>query len=728
MSNIDLQTTARRSLRGTYVIIAVLILALSGLLVYNLSGYVKTENTLVENARKRVVENTQLSAARMDTYFTQLMQIANQQVQEVEAKHYSKQEIENRVYSVMEKNPEVFGFLIAYKPYKYDTKTARYAYYCDRKDGAIRKMQIKYDYTRENTPGLNWYIRPLQEGPGWTEPYFGVASQSMLSVYSVPFHAVDPVTHKREIVGVVSIVYSLEDIEKYIKDLDMGWGGYAYLISQKGVYMSHPKRDNVLEQMMKFDNNSNNHVFKQRKSSSNSDGIDQELAQKLRSHYGTIYEFKNPTGQEAWVLHQRVPSTGYELGSIFIKDAMVNDKDFARHKFIIVSVLAVLILALLSIFVTKGYPSIEKRLWGISIFISTLLVLGIAMVWFLSTTYNTYSDNDLVIVTDKAAVQREVNKQSSKSAANKPILIPTGVYLQSLEFENANNIKLTGYVWQTYPKGFPEDSRGIIFPEAISGSLDEDKAYTRETRDGQTIGWHFDATLRQKFDYSKYPLDTKDVWLRLWPKDFNRNVILVPDFSSYTLINPDYKPGIANDIILSGWVIKQSFFCYYTNNSYNTDFGIRDYIRQDKFPELAFMALISRQFMNPFISYLLPFVVMAFMLFGTLALIYIIESKAEKFDFSAAGVLAACTGLFFSVVVTHNGLRERITVNGILYLEYFYFVLYAAVILVIVDAFLVAFNSKSQLVQYKDNIIPKILYWPSMLAVILAITVCLFYK
>lgn len=717
MSTASLQTAARRPLGRAHVLMAILTVLLSSLLVYNLVDYAKQKSAVLEGAKRRSLASTQSAAAKIDDGFARLRQIADQQVREIERSQLSRQELEDRLNAVMEKNPEVFGFSVAYKPYKYEVDTRLYGPYCDRHDGEIRRMQIQdvYDYTQEDTAGLYWYIKPLQDGAGWTEPFFGSASSNFQAVYSVPFYGTAADTGQREIVGVLSVVYALDDIAEHIRALDFGGRGYAYLLSRDGTYLSHPTRENVTQQ---------------KRFGSASEGITPELTERLQSHQGVIYDFTNSfTGQASWVVHQAVPSTDYTLGAVFIQNAMTRDMDFVRHKLIVITMLVVSILALLSILATRNSRCEEQRLWGISIFISLLLVLAIGAVWFISTNYSAYSDAELVIVTDQASVQSLINERSVTAAgvpAKPPILIPTGVYIQSLEFDDDDDVTLTGYVWQTYSDAIPETiARGVVFPEAVASTIEE--AYIRPAPDGETIGWHFSATLRQWFDYSKYPLDSKDVWLRLWPKDFDKNIVLVPDFGAYRMTNPDYLPGIDSYIILSGWDIKQSFFCYYTEGSYNTNFGIQDYVGHDSFPELAFMALVTRKFMNPFIAYLLPFVVMAFMLFGTLILIYVLEAKAEKFDFSAAGVLAACTGLFFSVVLTHNGLRESIASNGILYLEYFYFILYAAIIVVIVDAFLVALNSRSRLVQYRDNILPKVLYWPTMLTILLAITLRIFY-
>lgn len=46
--------------------------------------------------------------------------------------------------------------------------------------------------------------------------------------------------------------------------------------------------------------------------------------------------------------------------------------------------------------------------------------------------------------------------------------IPTGVFLQSVEFLDSNNVEVSGYVWQRYAADFPaEVERGFVLPETI---------------------------------------------------------------------------------------------------------------------------------------------------------------------------------------------------------------------------------------------------------------------
>ena len=53
------------------------------------------------------------------------------------------------------------------------------------------------------------------------------------------------------------------------------------------------------------------------------------------------------------------------------------------------------------------------------------------------------------------------------------VLVPTGIFLQSLEFSSANNVIVTGYIWQNY-SGIPDTvSKGFVFPEAEQTNIEE---------------------------------------------------------------------------------------------------------------------------------------------------------------------------------------------------------------------------------------------------------------
>ena len=179
--------------------------------------------------------------------------------------------------------------------------------------------------------------------------------------------------------------------------------------------------------------------------------------------------------------------------------------------------------------------------------------------------------------------------------------------------------------------------------------------------------------LRQSFDYSKYPFDREDVWVRLWQKDFHQKIVLTPDLNSYDSLSPESKPGLENSFVLEGWGIQDTFFSY-RSNSYNTNFGVGDY--QQEFPELYYNIGLKRNFISSIISNLIPLIVVSFLLFAVLMISTRNDKNIRLYGFNSAIVLSYCAALFFVLIVSHISLRDKLAATGVIYLEYFYFVLY----------------------------------------------------
>jgi hypothetical protein len=688
------------------------------LAIYHTGDYFYRHNQILRQAKEQIQRKNDTAIGKIDADFAKLVRIASEYAAQFDTRKFSKEEIEELTARVLQQNPEVFGFCVAYEPYLYSAAKRLYAPFCNRKNGVIQRVQVEniYDYTDPKSPGRNWYLRALQHGAGWSEPYFGSASASLMTNYSLPFYGPGASSHK-EPLGIISISYSLEDIKRFTGELDLLGNGYSYILSKHGIFISHPNdeyingRKNIREIFSGPENRRN-------------------LARINRALTGTfeLIEHHNEiTGEDSWILFQPVRSAGYIMGTVFVKNSVVNHREFTRSKLILISLFLLIGFFLLFLLIYRHEQTITRILWKASITLSVLLMAEIAFIWFLALNADNYSRPNAIKIIDDVILKDFINaryEQSQKIHETPPVFIPTGIFVQSLQFENANNVRVTGYLWQKFDKNFPAGfQEGFSFPEAVSANIQ--KAYTRELNGVQTEGWRFEAVLRHSFEYYKYPFDNKDVWIRIWPKDFDKNVIMIPDLATYQMINPSSLPGVAREIVLSGWKMEQSFFSF-VPKSYNTNFGIDQYYGQDNFPELHFSVVIHREFLNPFTSNLLPFAVIVLVLFSTLILISGAEEKASKFKTSISGILASCAGLIFSVIIAHSQLRNSIAADGIPYMEYFYFVLYAAIIFVIIDAFLVTFENKCMLVRYQDNLLPKILLVPSLLVVLLIVTVVTF--
>ncbi len=374
----------------------------------------------------------------------------------------------------------------------------------------------------------------------------------------------------------------------------------------------------------------------------------------------------------------------------------------------------------------------DKAWWRISYLASATLVVVLVLLW---RSMNAYHIEPLQL-TDESQVDALVFERLRQITADsgdtfsETHRIRTGIFVQSLKFFNSNDVNLSGYLWQKYELGtqdqlIPESGEvGFILPEQVDSSMEPEEIYRYEQDGKLLIGWYFESTLRQPFSYETYPFDHKTVWVRMWHKDFSRNVVLVPDFASYP---PDLGGntifGIEDSIVLGEWVRENTYFDYQFT-SYDTNFGMTDYVGQHGFPELRYNFVIKRKFGNAFIVYLLPMLLVAALLYAALLTVGKDKDFSERHGFNTSDFIAATSALFFVVLLGHIELRREFSGSGIVYIEYFYILMYVVLILATANTYLFfrADRSEFGLIHYRDNLIPKAIYWPFVLTAMIAIT------
>ena len=309
-----------------------------------------------------------------------------------------------------------------------------------------------------------------------------------------------------------------------------------------------------------------------------------------------------------------------------------------------------------------------------------------------------------------------------------PIRIPTGVIIQSMEFLNGDNVQVAGFVWQRYGPDVPSDlDRGVVLVEAVQEAYDTTEAYRYEENGVETVGWYFAATLRQPFEYAEFPFDEQDLWLRMWSRDFSRDIILVPDFASYYSLDATALPGVESEFVYSGWSPVYSGFSF-SEQPYNTSFGIGDAGQYQEFPELYFNLVLDRDFAGPFFEYLIFAIAVSFLLFGLLALTTDDEKLKTRFQLSTAQVLLAASGLLFAVILKHNQLREVVGAPGVSYIEVIPIVLYGVIVVVVLNAILTASPVNVRFLAHRNNLWPALAYWPVLLGLLLAVTLVVFFR
>jgi hypothetical protein len=208
----------------------------------------------------------------------------------------------------------------------------------------------------------------------------------------------------------------------------------------------------------------------------------------------------------------------------------------------------------------------------------------------------------------------------------------------------------------------------------------------------------------------------------------DKAIVLVPDLDSYSLMIPGSLPGLSSGLSLPGWSIQQSFFDY-DRSRLGSDFGISTFAGKLDSPELGFNVVAKRDFLDPFFASLMPLAVVNCILFVLLLCGRRDDKERDRFGFKPMTALSVAAGTLFVILVAHNNMRSRVAANELIFLELFYFVAYATIILVAANAIAVTrvrVGTRSW-VHLGDNLLPKLLFWPVTLLTFLALTVAAFY-
>ncbi len=131
---------------------------------------------------------------------------------------------------------------------------------------------------------------------------------------------------------------------------------------------------------------------------------------------------------------------------------------------------------------------------------------------------------------------------------------------------------------------------------------------------------------------------------------------------------------------------------------------------------------MRRELINPMIVYVLPVSILFFLIFAVLLLTSLDSTLMDRFGFNASASIGAYGTFFFIAVLEHVSLRDAVQSSTLVYFEWFYIVLYVLLLLLSLNALLFATNHQIPLVDQRDNLWPKVLYWPVSSGLMCAVT------
>ncbi len=711
-----------RFTRGFFTLAILALANLVWLGYYSYQHINRSRERQTEAINKHQAESGKFSQD-IDARLGGLMAIADAIAEDLSQGRLDSTALMDRLRADVKRLDYIDGLFVAYEPHRFTDDHQYFApLFLNRGDAGHKLVFLEYDYT------INpWYYNTVAKGAGWAEPFFGNESGAVIIQYGVPFFDAEGAP-----MGIVAINLSPVELKQIISSsLPEGEEGFGYITSRQHTYISHPVAEKVLNQA---------NLLQDLKKLAEDGRLRHTVAvaarERIQGGEPGWVEVTDASGRQDRVFHASVPSSGWTVLLYYLdsKDSQGYQLESRRLVWILLGGCSLVILAMLT--ATQFFRGGERSYWVVSIVTALVFLGGIWFVWqrALNRPPQHAGENEVLRIESQAVLTQFMEQLSVRAAQMKEevVYVPTGVFIQHMQYSDAYNVMLSGYIWQVYDKsnrtyadGTPV-SEGVIFAETEPNAevLDIQEAYRVDLGDRQVVGWYFRVSVREEFDYRHYPFDQQTVWLRMWHTDFNRPVILVPDVASYEILNPEFLPGLEEHLVMPNWSLKGSYFDYRFNH-YNTNFGVRQQSVAETRPELYFNLTIQREFLSPFITTIVPLIVVTILVFT----VVMTSSKqaGELLGFSGFGVLEVCAAFFFVVIIAQIEVRDSLQVSEIIYLDYFYFVIYMMLLGVSINSILFTRVQGLRMLDFRDNLITKMAFWPIILGALLIITQTVFY-
>jgi len=705
-------------LRKTYILAALAALAflVTCLLGIELWRYKAAQQDIVLT---EATETTQSIKSELEALLQGVQDKADAMGRTFGEREYSESEIESIVRDASIKNSEIQGVTACYEPYGFRPDKRLFCPYYNKASSTYVYVEDSYDYTIPGD-GTAWYTGVIENGAKWAEPYYGTAAKDWFIDYGVPFYFTQG-DRQGEIRGMLDFTLSAAEFKNFVHEKSVGKTGYEFIVTREGKFVTHPIADylgsETLSSLMEAE----------------TDATLKAAYTALQSGESGSVEFHDASrNKPALFFYEPVAPAGYGLGIVFYPDEMNPAGPGTSRRIINIALSAALGIIFL-IAMIFGHDHLDRREIEQLSFLTTGLLVAIVILvgWLQHAKSRDFDENESPSIVSSAGLGdfvQEVNSRANALKVAPPIAVPTGIYIERLEFADSYNVNIGGQIWMKYPEELAESEDilfGVRFPQispfAESSLVEEVHREIIPAKEGDAgylhIIWDFRVTLRLDLSYEDFPFDKRRLNIKLDPASMDDQIILVPDLTSYSNTSASQLPGISPEIDMPGSQITKSYFNF-TLEDFKTDFGYNDTSQFQSVPVLHYNVYLKRKLLNPFITYLIPITV-------ALCLIYILILACEKTE-ARQGIIESMAAFFFVLIFSHIDLRKDIVTPDLIYIEYFYLATYLMVILS--TANLIAYTkSRTSLFDFNDNQIYRAVYFPIFFSIILIVSLAKFY-
>ena len=462
-----------------------------------------------------------------------------------------------------------------------------------------------------------------------------------------------------------------------------------------------------------------------------------------KPHYGpppfdrARYMYKQNTGQSLWVQNHPMDDRSWQLVTISESPMTGAAKGQVNHPWLHLVLATLICLISYLCLVLRVYDGDLREYWQSVTLFTTLSVMTIAVVWYIQLSMPGNPNAGAFPIRDDTSLAHSLDldkhfyfKGQDLDEVADPPNVALGVRVDTMSFTDQGKLKLVGLVWlKNVDCSWPKKSKNCVDLDKVrleiptAESLDM-SVYSKEPG---SVTWRFTMDIDFPLSAAVYPFERGIIPIRFTSAGYNNSYRLVPDLSAYGMMNPQTKPGLAEDLDLPGWQLFSSYFTYqgWLNTAkYNNG----DPLYDGQLTELYYNIEAGRRFLNPFIADMVPIIVITALLFLVLMTMTRDEQKMNELGFNASAMLGYCSGLFFVLIVAHVYLREKLDIDTIAYIEYFYFTMYFVILSLSAAALLFTSRFAQARAVARDGVMLKLLFWPVIFVVILTFTFITFYR
>jgi sigma-B regulation protein RsbU (phosphoserine phosphatase) len=251
---------------------------------------------------------------------------------------YTRDTLFKSIENVLHSNSEIYGSMVAYEPFFFDPESRYYGPYVCREDDRLRSHDAE---TAFNYFFRDWYLIPKELGrPVWSEPYFDTGiGNIMMTTFSVPFYR--KVHDDKVFSGVVTADLSLEWLNGIISGIKIHQSGYAFLISQTGVFVSHPNKKLIM----------NESIFSIAELAN--DGVLRNVGRDMiHGKEGFVPLNRNLTGKISRMYYAPMESTGWSVGVVIPEDELFAELKTLTLELALISAAGFAMLFLVIVFIS----------------------------------------------------------------------------------------------------------------------------------------------------------------------------------------------------------------------------------------------------------------------------------------------------------------------------------------------------------------------------------------